>query len=381
MDLRMKGERRKSLKDLTKSWIRKCERGAKVGVKKLASLLGQLNFLRAQFPRMSLYTVALNEKKVYGVKMGGWEGQCQMTFKERGELRTVARWIVENNPRSIRKRIPQATLTTDASAHGWGAVLQLKKAQLMYWGTFGSSGPQLSSSNQRESAAVLKALKACSHDLIKWNIKCLCVQCDNSTTVSNLARIRGAKPMVKTMRGIFLELTKKDIEIIPKYLPGVKNTIADALSRLERVGDYALLQEFFREGMMKLQESMQDNWMVDIDLFATRFNRKLEKFVSPTPDPLAVAHDAFSLIWNQWKPYIHPPIEVIARCIQRLEEERVEAVLVVPLWPTQTWWPRLISLAKAGVILGNTEEILQRGKSMKERDTKLPPGKLMMVRI
>ena len=39
----------------------------------------------------------------------------------------------------------------------------------------------------------------------------------------------------------------------------------------------------------------------EINLFATHWNNRLPLFVVPMPDTLAVARDAFLIIWNLWK--------------------------------------------------------------------------------
>ena len=82
----------------------------------------------------------------------------------------------------------------------------------------------------------------------------------------------------------------------------------------------------------------------DIDLFATRINTQLERFVSWFLDPEAVASDAFSIGWNKFLAYIFPLFSIIQRVLQKIEEEKVSiALLIIPMWITQPWYPRLLN--------------------------------------
>jgi hypothetical protein len=123
MNVRMKKGRREDLIKLLEGWIMKCEKAEVVGNRELAALLGKVNFLRTQFPRMSLYTMELNKAKVRGVKHSGWNGRTRLTGQQLGELRTIRRWVKMNMPYSIVMRTIDATLTTDACQQGWGRFL------------------------------------------------------------------------------------------------------------------------------------------------------------------------------------------------------------------------------------------------------------------
>jgi hypothetical protein len=382
MEVSMKKERRKTLMELMRKWIAKCRQAAKVNNRDLASLMGKLNFLRTQFPRIGLYLTSLNRAKVRGVKKTGWKGKTRVTFAQEAELRVIYRWIQRNSPRDFQMRTPEATLITDACKEGWGASLVTERSKLLYHGKFETLAPKLTSSNQRETAAVLLALKESQQTLRREHVHCICIESDNTTTVSNLGKKRGARTMVRMVRKIFRIAEMLDMEIQARYRPGVDNQVADALSRLEGAGDYALKQTYFESGLKNLRKpEEQEDTIVEIDMFATDGNAKLRRFVAPSPHPNAEACDAFSISWQQIRVYAHPPIRMIAKTILKIELERVEAVLVVPNWPTQVWWPRLMQLKTKIVTLGKGEEVLEAGEWMKRRGTKLPPGELLMVRI
>jgi hypothetical protein len=140
--------------------------------------------------------------------------------------------------------------------------------------------------------------------------------------------------------------------------------------------------EIFRDGLERLRKEEEEvAGLVEVDMFATGRNSRLERYVTPVADPKAEGSDAFSLVWKGVKIYAHPPIAIIAKVLRKIEEEKVEAIVVIPNWPTQPWWPVLQKLVWKSVILGNSEEVLVPGQAMKGRMTKLPPGQMMMSRI
>lgn len=81
----------------------------------------------------------------------------------------------------------------------------------------------------------------------------------------------------------------------------------------------------------------------DIDLFASRLNKQIYKYVSWFLDPMAVTSDAFSISWTDFKPYTFPPFSLIGRILQKLEEDKVrKAILIVQKWEIQSWFPKLL---------------------------------------
>lgn len=105
----------------------------------------------------------------------------------------------------------------------------------------------------------------------------------------------------------------------------------------------------------------------DVDLFASRLNKRMTPFVSWLPDPDALATNAFCLDWGIFLSYIFPPYCLINRILQKLSQDGAQAILVVPLWKTQTWYPKMLNmLVDFPLILPTTNDILSLPSSDRE---------------
>jgi hypothetical protein len=55
--------------------------------------------------------------------------------------------------------------------------------------------------------------------------------------------------------------------------------------------------------------------------------------------------DAFTISWKDLHPYLFPPFTIIPRILSKIKTDTVnKAIIIVPLWPSQLWFPLLISL-------------------------------------
>ena len=118
--------------------------------------------------------------------------------------------------------------------------------------------------------------------------------------------------------------------------------VADAESRKVNMdAEWMLNSDLLQAALRQL------NATPDIDLFASRLNAQLKRFISFRPDPAAEAIDAFSLSWKDLNFYTFPPFSVIAQLLQKVQRDQSSDVLVVPDWPTQPWYPILIRLLTA----------------------------------
>ena len=141
----------------------------------------------------------------------------------------------------------------------------------------------------------------------------------------------------------------RSIWVTVAHLPGVQNTIADRKSRVfDDSTEWMLNRDIFENLCHCL------NFDPALDLFASRLNAQVKRYVSWKPDPEAEAVDAFSLYWGELSFYAFPPFCMIGKCIQKIIQDGGEGVLVVPKWPTQAWFSKLLNiLVQDPVLLPN----------------------------
>ena len=75
----------------------------------------------------------------------------------------------------------------------------------------------------------------------------------------------------------------------------------------------------------------------DIDLFASRLNRQILKFVSFRPDPQSIAVNVFIMDWGDKGFYAFHTIHH-SRVLQKIWKDRTLDIVIVPDWPNQIWY-------------------------------------------
>ena len=138
------------------------------------------------------------------------------------------------------------------------------------------------------------------------------VATDNTTVVSYINKEGGMRsgPLCALLWRILTWCTRRQVTLKARHIPGQLNVIADKLSRLGQIvqTEWSLLPEVFQTVCHKWHRPQ-------IDLFATRFNHKLPRFVSPVPDPMAVAVDALTLPWEDLDAYAFPPTAILGKVV------------------------------------------------------------------
>ena len=261
---------------------------------------------------------------------GDYEGLIALSDK----ARSVISWWIDNVPhlrRDLLQVPPQFTLFTDASLTGWGAVLGDVQTK-GHWAL-----DEVVHINVLELKAVLFGLRALCADLSHVHLRLVA---DNTTVVACIERKGSMRPVLQGLtEDIFEWALVRDIELSAAYLPGIENVTADSLSRDTTFDhEWMVLPDVFAALCARFGTPV-------VDLFATRINHQLPSFVSWYPDPYAVRINAFSFAWDSSELYYaFPPFSVISRVLRKVEADRATVLLVAPVWPTQVWFPRLLSM-------------------------------------
>ena len=178
--------------------------------------------------------------------------------------------------------------------------------------------------------------------------------CDNVIAISYVNNMRGMKSQI--CNNIACRIcdfcTKNQLWVAVAHTPGTINTEADKQSRvLEDATERKLNPALFN----KIVENFGKP---DIDLFATRINNHLDRYVSWHPEPQAMVIIAFSLTWNNNYFYKFPPFSLVGRVLGKIHRDKTNAVIVLPDWSTQYWYTQLLQMTNQDhCIFGRHQEI------------------------
>ncbi|KAH7822277.1 putative Reverse transcriptase (RNA-dependent DNA polymerase) [Monocercomonoides exilis] len=322
-DVCLTKERRKAVIELCHKWERRCIRAKTVRVRDLASFVGKLSSSRFVLPDASLHLQSIFKLLQKGVLTNGWDGMMRLNASILQQIKRW-RWTLRKNPRRRLNPvfIPEAVLTTDASESSWGAILRLNRMSLDCHSRF-PFAVKNQPSNFRELKAVELALTHFAPILAENRISQLQLRSDNSAVVFNVNRWNAGRNLRQTLKRIWTLKEKLKIVLRAVHLHGLRNTRADALSRLERAGDYSIADSELKEILSVLQVTPT------LDAFAAQHNHKVDRWCG-IGSPLG--EDGLAYPWKNECVLAHPPVPLIPMTIRKAQKERVPVVLLLPNW-------------------------------------------------
>ena len=307
-------------------------------VRDYAQLIGNLVAAVPGVDMAPLYIKRLEIEKALFLKQNKGDFDSVITVSSKA-LEDIDWWIenIESAEKPIFRTEHSLVIQSDASNKGWGGVLLDQSREQI-----SSSGGRWAMSEAREHINYL-GLLACFMALKSFlpnsqNVHCL-VELDNTTAVACLNNMGSTKVKLYDLtREIWIWCSQRKIWLTATHLPGVQNQLADRESRVFNDDtEWALDLDVF--------ESIENQYgILDIDLFASRLNHKIEPYVSWRPDPNAKAINAFTLNWGQFCAYMFPPFSVLGAVLQKIRKDEATAVLIFPVWPTRPWFSTLLGL-------------------------------------
>lgn len=251
-------------------------------------------------------------------------------------------WWINNvclTQKCISHGKPDLLMWSDASNLGWGAKCETETA-----GGRWSRLEQEEHINCKELMAGLFAVKCFCAKRTNLHVR---LYMDNTTAVAYVNAMGGTKSKKCNViaRQIWIWCMERQIWLSAAHIAGKANVDADYESRVfnDRT-EWKLDNMVFKD--------IAETWGTPkIDLFASRLNAQVKTFVSWKPDPDAAYVDAFTLTWTDSLLYIFPPFSLVGRCLQKLEEDGGECILVAPVWTTQPWYSKLLQMITAQPLL------------------------------
>ena len=319
MTVRLPPERRQEIIKLCSNILLR----RRITIRNFSKLIGKLVATQQGVEYAPLFYKPLEKIKEYELRRHHGKYNSFMTVPKYVEP-TIEWWIhnVDSSYKLISHGKPKLVIYSDASKKGWGAFNETENIR---------TGGEWSVAEQESHINILE-LKACQLSLHSFckNLKNLHVRVflDNMTSCSYINKLGGKTEELDSIaREIWFWCIDRHIHLSAAHVPGKDNHEADRESRAENDDTEWALSENVFNSIHEIYPKLT------VDLFASRINHKLGKYVARRPDPNALAIDAFTMTWTNGLFFIFPPFSLLSRILQKVEEDSSEAVLIAPLWP------------------------------------------------
>lgn len=349
MEFKVPHKKVKDIKKLCSNLLASYRKQELVPIRTVAQLLGKIVAVEMAIFPARLKSRSLLANKNHNLHQG-WSGNMHLSRKAAQELEWWIQHMENFNGKFIILPTPSIKIMSDASNSGWGAInLQSGEEIHGFW----SQLERKYGNNIRELLAGKLAAEAFHEDI---EGKVFELSMDNTTAVAYINHMGGKVAFLSSIAEDFWNFCMERKSIcIATYIPGEQN-LADKPSRIayDR-NDWMLNPEIFQR--------LDSIWGIhQVDLFATRLNTQLPKFVSWKKEPQAWKVDAFSFSWKDLNGWANPPFGLIARLLAKVRREGSTITLVAPLWRTQPWFPSLGELCiDFPIILPNRQDLFLPG--------------------
>lgn len=306
----------------------------RVTIRELSVLIGAMVASFLVIPFGKVFYRELEKEKTKGLRThkGNWEKKITLSCRAIEDID----WWLENvhTKTPINRGKPDLLYTTDASNVGWGGIY-LDQVVSGLW----SETEKEEHINVKEMLAVKFALQIFAKEIKNKHIR---LRVDNMVTlhvINNMGTCKNDE-LNLIAKQIWIFAYERGLWLSTEYVASEDNQ-ADAPSREPSINmdaEWMLNTSAFQKATKEL------GFYPTIDLFATRHNCQLKKFVSFKPDPEAYRVDAFALNWEGLQLYAFPPFNVLTRVLKKIRTDRATGMVVMPLWKAQPFYPMAMSM-------------------------------------
>ena len=122
------------------------------------------------------------------------------------------------------------------------------------------------------------------------------------------------------------------IDLKLEWVPREEIMFCDSLSKTPDTDDW--------ETTTELLLTLNKKWgPFTVDRFADNNNKKVTRFNSKFYCPNTENVNAFSVSWMGENNFLVPPVNLIPKVLKHIRESKAEGTLVVPYWPSASFWP------------------------------------------
>ena len=254
--------------------------------------------------------------------------------------RDLAWWIAhmrKHTSSSLSRQPCDLTIRTDASGlWGWGGHSSRGITQQQW------KGREVSRHiNWKE----MEAARGCLQDKMKDGEHIL-LEMESTVAVSFINKMGGTRsaPLRDKAIEIWNLVLEKKGWITARWIPREQNQMADLLSKESlQTWEFGLNQDSLNKVTRK--------WGIPtMDLFASKNFHVTSNYCSVEADAAAAQIDAFRLQnWPHWS-YAFPPLPLLDLTLERIIEQKIKAIVVMPLWTQSLWWSKVETIREGQLL-------------------------------
>ena len=168
----------------------------------------------------------------------------------------------------------------------------------------------------------------------------MCLYENNQLVVVIIKNHTSSSLLMGELRLLMSLLEKLDIHLVSRYIRSELNP-ADVFSRLTD-RDTLAVSSVQRMLMQRVQAMFRES--ISLDAFACPQSKVTSRFASRHFAPEVLSADGLLLDWRSEVVWLNPPWALLPDVLCKLRAERPAAVILVPVWSSQMWWPFLLAL-------------------------------------